>query len=63
MPECAKRLGKGVRAARTICQWQIVRPERTARKRGAGWQARMDLTRVKSIKKGGAGAVSVMTAP
>jgi hypothetical protein len=31
-----KPQGKGVRAARTICQWQIVRPERTARKRRAG---------------------------
>ena len=31
-----KPQGKGVRAARTICQWQIVRPERTAHKRGAG---------------------------
>jgi hypothetical protein len=36
LPECAKRVGKGERAARTICQWQIVRPERTARKRRAG---------------------------
>jgi hypothetical protein len=34
--EGRKPAGKGVRAARTICQWQIVRPERTARKRRAG---------------------------
>jgi hypothetical protein len=35
-----ERACRGVRAARTICQWQIVRPERPARKRRAGWQAR-----------------------
>ena len=36
LPEAAAPAGKGVRAARTIYQWQIVRPERTAHKRGAG---------------------------
>jgi hypothetical protein len=36
----AERACRGVRAARTICQWQIVRRERPACKRRAGWQAR-----------------------
>ena len=36
LPEGAKPQGKGVRAARTICRWKIVRLERTAPKRGAG---------------------------
>ena len=34
--EGRKPAGKGVRAALTIGQWQVVRPERTARKRRAG---------------------------
>ena len=46
-----ERACRGVRAARTICQWQIDRPERTARKRGAAWQARPDLSTDKSGKK------------
>jgi hypothetical protein len=38
LPEGASRRARGVSAARTICHWQIVRPERPARERRAGWQ-------------------------